>query len=219
MKHISTIDVNAINFSQAFAPQEFTPEFKANTEPLINKLFAELRSICSAWRSAWPDQKTYDLARDNWIKAFIDAGISSWDRIEYGLRKQRQVGKPFIPSVGEFIALCTPDPEEIGLPSIDRAYAMAATIAHPAADRSKCLQVVYHAACETGFNVLSTESAEKTYRLFKKHYLAAIEIVASGGKLKDMPLPPERLIAARPSGDARAAGLAALAGLKVKVSA
>ncbi|MCK9466194.1 MAG: replication protein P [Thiopseudomonas sp.] len=214
MKHVSTLDMHNIDFTKAFAPQVFTAEFKTQTEPLINKLFAELRSICSAWRAAWPDQKTYDLAKDNWIKAFVDAGITSWDRVEYGLRKQRQVGKPFIPAVGEFINLCTPDPEEIGLPGIERAFAMAAVIAHPAADRSKCLQVVYHAACETGFHVISSEAAEKTYRLFKKHYLSAVEIMASGGKLRDMPAPPERMIAAIPTEQAKNKGRAALEALK-----
>ena len=201
LKHVSEI-----SFADAFAPQEFTPEFKADTEPLINQLFKELRSICSAWRQAWPDQKTYDLARDNWIKAFIDAGVVSWQRVEYGLRKQRLCGNAFIPSPAEFIALCTPEPEEIGLPSIDKAFSMAAYMAHPSADRSKCNQVVYHAACEAGFNMISTEPSEKSYRVFKKYYAAAIELLIAGGTLRELPLPPERMISAKPSGDGKKTG-------------
>lgn len=214
MKRITNIDVNQIDFSKVYAPQESTQEFKDATEPLINKLFAQLRAICSAWRSAWPDQKTYDLAKDNWIKAFIDAGINSWDRIEYGLRKQRQVGKPFIPAVGEFIELCTPNPEELGLPSAEQAYKMAAFISHPSADRSKCVHAVYHAAYETGFYELSSEPAEKTFRVFKANYFAAVEIVANGGKLVDMPLPPERMIAKAPSAGAKEKGRAHMSAIK-----
>ena len=214
MKQITSVDVNQIDFSKVYAPQGFTQEFKDATEPLINKLFAQLRAICSAWRSAWPDQKTYDLAKDNWIKAFVDAGINSWDRIEYGLRKQRQVGKPFIPAVGEFIELCTPNPEELGLPSLERAYKIAAFISHPAADRSKCIPVVYHAAYETGFYELSSEPAEKTFRVFKANYQAAVEIFATGGKLKDMPLPPELMIAKAPSADAKEKGKAHMDAIK-----
>lgn len=214
MKQITNLDVSQIDFSKVYLPQETSQEFKDSTEPLINQLFAQLRAICSAWRSAWPDQKTYDLAKDNWIKAFTDAGISSWDRIEYGLRKQRQVGKPFIPAVGEFIELCTPNPEELGLPSLERAYSMAAFISHPAADRSKCLPVVYHAAYETGFYELSSESAEKTFRVFKASYFAAVEIVATGGKLRCLPAPPELMIAKIPSADAKEKGKAHMDAIK-----
>lgn len=201
LKHISEI-----SFADAFAPQEFTPEFKADTEPLINQLFQELRAICSAWRQAWPDQKTYDLARDNWVKAFIDAGVVSWQRVEYGLRKQRLTGKAFVPAPAEFIALCTPEPQEIGLPSLEAAYKMAAFVSHPSADRSKCNQVVYHAACEAGFNLISSEPAEKSYRVFKKCYADAVELLIAGGKLRELPLPVERLIALRPVGDQKKAG-------------
>lgn len=209
LKHISKI-----NFKAAFAPQEFTPEFKAETEPLINKLFTELRAICSAWRQAWPDQKTYDLARDNWIKAFIDAGVTSWERVEYGLRKQRLTGKAFVPSPAEFIALCTPEPEEIGLPSVEKAFSMAAYMAHPTADRSKVNQVVYHAASEAGFNMLITEPAERSFRVFKKHYSQAIEILVAGGKLKDLPAPPERMIAASTAGSCKKDGQDKIAKIK-----
>ncbi len=214
MKQIKNLDINQIDFNKVYLPQETTQEFKDATEPLINKLFAHLRAICSAWRSAWPDQKTHDLAKDNWIKAFADAGINSWERIEYGLRRQRQVGKPFIPAVGEFIALCTPDPEELGLPSVERAYRMAAFISHPAADRSKCLPVVYHAAYETGFYELSSEPEEKTFRLFKVNYFAAVEIIATGGKLREMPAPPELMIPKIPQADAKEKGKAHMDAIK-----
>jgi hypothetical protein len=73
---------------------------------LVNMLFTKLKIICPAWRHAWPTQKIYNLSKMEWIKAMRDADVNNADSIESGLKKLRKRDCPFIPAVGEFVAMC-----------------------------------------------------------------------------------------------------------------
>ena len=55
--------------------QKTRSEQIANLEGLINQLFKEFRAICSAWRQAWPNQETHDLAKDR--KVFVMARFTN----------------------------------------------------------------------------------------------------------------------------------------------
>jgi hypothetical protein len=93
-------------------PLHVTPQ----TAEVVNDLFRRLRGIFPAWRQAWPSTEALDAAKAEWIKEFADAGIRSLEQIEFGIQKCRKLKKPFAPSVGEFIAMCVPSPEDFGMP-------------------------------------------------------------------------------------------------------
>lgn len=86
------------------------------TAEVVNNLFRRLRGIFPAWRQAWPSTEALDAAKSEWIKEFADEGIRTLEQIEFGIQKCRKLKKPFAPSVGEFIAMCTPGPEDFGMP-------------------------------------------------------------------------------------------------------
>ncbi|MBD9459136.1 Replication protein P [Pseudomonas sp. PDM05] len=94
-------------------PIQVTPQ----TAEVVNELFRRLRGIFPAWRQAWPSTEALDAAKAEWIKEFADAGIRSLEQIEFGIQKCRKLKKPFAPSVGEFIAMCIPGPEDFGMPA------------------------------------------------------------------------------------------------------
>ena len=94
-------------------PMHVTPQ----TAEVVNDLFRRLRGIFPAWRQAWPSTEALDAAKAEWIKEFADAGIRSLEQIEFGIQKCRKLKKPFAPSVGEFIAMCVPSPEDFGMPA------------------------------------------------------------------------------------------------------
>ncbi|MFJ2480711.1 replication protein P [Pseudomonas sp. NPDC087598] len=104
------------------------------TAEVVNDLFRRLRGIFPAWRQAWPSTEALDSAKAEWIKEFADAGIRSLEQIEFGIQKCRKLKKPFAPSVGEFIAMCVPSPEDFGMPAPADAWleALMGTYSHEA---------------------------------------------------------------------------------------
>ncbi|PIB57231.1 replication protein P [Pseudomonas sp. 2995-1] len=111
-------------------PLDITPQ----TVEVVNDLFRRLRGIFPAWRQAWPSTEALDAAKAEWIKEFADAGIRTLEQIEFGIQKCRKLKKPFAPSVGEFIAMCVPGPEDFGMPSVADAWieALMETYTHEA---------------------------------------------------------------------------------------
>ena len=87
------------------------------TAEVVNDLFRRLRGIFPAWRQAWPSTEALAAAKEEWIKEFASEGIRTLEQIEFGIEKCRKLKKPFAPSVGEFIAMCQPTPEDFGMPA------------------------------------------------------------------------------------------------------
>ena len=111
-------------------PLDITPQ----TVEVVNDLFRRLRGIFPAWRQAWPSTEALDAAKAEWIKEFAEAGIRTLEQIEFGIQKCRKLKKPFAPSVGEFIAMCAPGPEDFGMPAVADAWieALMTTYSHEA---------------------------------------------------------------------------------------
>lgn len=111
-------------------PLHVTPQ----TAEVVNDLFRRLRGIFPAWRQAWPSTEALDAAKAEWIKEFADEGIRTLEQIEFGIQKCRKLKKPFAPSVGEFIAMCVPSPEDFGMPAPADAWleALMGTFSHEA---------------------------------------------------------------------------------------
>ena len=95
------------------------------TAEVVNGLFRRLRGIFPAWRQAWPSTEALAAAKEEWIKEFADEGIRTIEQIEFGIEKCRKLKKPFAPSVGEFIAMCQPTPEDFGMPAPAAAWVEA----------------------------------------------------------------------------------------------
>ena len=95
------------------------------TAEVVNGLFRRLRGIFPAWRQAWPSTEALAAAKEEWIKEFAAEGIRTIEQIEFGIEKCRKLKKPFAPSVGEFIAMCQPAPEDFGMPAPADAWVEA----------------------------------------------------------------------------------------------
>ena len=137
----------------------------AETVDVVNDLFRRLRGIFPAWRQAWPSTEALDAAKAEWIKEFADEGIRTLEQIEFGIQKCRKLKKPFAPSVGEFIAMCVPSPEDFGMPAPADAWleALMGTDSHEA---------VKLAAEATGlFDLRSAKQEDKGLRArFDRNY-------------------------------------------------
>lgn len=155
-------------------PLQVTPQ----TAEVVNDLFRRLRGIFPAWRQAWPSTEALDAAKAEWIKEFADEGIRTLEQIEFGIQKCRKLKKPFAPSVGEFIAMCVPGPEDFGMPSVAGAWmeALMETYSH---------EGVKIAAIATGlFDLRAAKQEDKGLRQrFDHNYAVVIRRAQEGQPL------------------------------------
>jgi hypothetical protein len=148
------------------------------TAEVVNDLFRRLRGIFPAWRQAWPSTDALDAAKAEWIKEFAAVGIRSLEQIEFGVQKCRKMCKPFAPSVGEFITMCTPTAEDFGMPSSADAWleALMGSYSHDG---------VRIAANETGvFDLRCAKQEDKSLRArFDRAYAIVIRRALDGQPL------------------------------------
>ena len=152
-------------------------------------LFAELRSIFPAWKWAFPDDQSQNQAKRTWAKAFIENRIHSIQQVQRGLSKARASGSPHIPSVGQFIKWCQPEPSDFGLPDEREAYFEALRNATEFEQKEWSHPAVFVASRETTTHVLRAKAEKDSYAMFQRNYQIACRRVFSGEDLsKEIPL-------------------------------
>lgn len=197
-------------------PKQPKPLIDPASAQVVNALFTELKAIHPAWRAAWASDEMENTAKRSWTKAFTAAGMCSIEQIRYGIDRCRASGSPFMPSVGQFLDWCRPSPENMGLPSVDRAYLQACAASHPAADTSALHPAVWHAACEAGLYMLARQPESKSRPVFERAYAITVRLIIEGEPLREIPkgLPAKATLPRNLK-----AGNDALANLKKRVGA
>ena len=176
MKTVTQLMASSGNLPAVERPEPLpvTPQ----TAEVVNDLFRRLRGIFPAWRQAWPSTEALDAAKAEWIKEFAAVGIRTLEQIEFGVQKCRKLSKPFAPSVGEFIAMCTPSAEDFGMPSPADAWleALIGAYSHDG---------VQIAANETGvFDLRAAKQEDKSLRArFDRAYAIVIRRAQDGEPL------------------------------------
>lgn len=165
-----------------------SPEARRAVEELVNRLFRAVRVNRPAWRQAWNTTEVLEAAKLEWVKAFVENGISDWDRqVEVGLRRLRAEKSDFVPSPGKFIGWCNPQPEDFGLPEVDAAYAEACRKAHPTRRQAVkwSHEAVYRAATDVGLDNLMQLARQDSLRLFERSYAVMCRRLIAGESLGD----------------------------------
>ncbi len=163
-------------------------QLAAATVDVVNALFKELQAIFPAWKQAWPDDEALATAKRSWIKAFMAAGINTLEQIRFGVERCRALGRPFAPSVGEFVAMCQPTPEEMGIPPLARALAETLENFHPsrAGSRHWTHPAVRHAALQCEAQNLGSMEVERGEKVFARAYDITIRMLVAGEPLGDI---------------------------------
>lgn len=73
---------------------------------VVNHLFKKLRGIFPAWRNSIKTEEELSNTRREWYYALVDAGISTIEQIDDGVKFARQYDSPYWPSCGMFIKWC-----------------------------------------------------------------------------------------------------------------
>lgn len=181
MQHISDVVSQAVGANRPpHSPNQPDPEQFRAAAGVINRLFADLQALFPAWRQSYPGQADLAAAKRAWTRALVEAGVTTEEQLQWGLRRARRSGSPFWPSVGQFIQWCQPDPESLGLPSPEQAYREACAMAHPDADHSRWS----HPAVRVAAREIGSQLPERERRkLFLRAYEIAVRRVANGEDL------------------------------------
>lgn len=162
----------------------------AGTVQVINALFRELMAIFPAWKQAWPDDDSLKAAKASWTKAFMAEGIQKIEQVRFGIEQCRKLSTPFAPSSGEFVTMCQPTPEMLGIPPLEKAFREACRNAHPAmaGQANWSHDAVWHTAKECGFEPLNRLETSLARKLFERNYVITIRRLVAGLPLQAMPL-------------------------------
>lgn len=93
-------------------PFGYPDEFSEQDYKVVNKLFKTFVTIFPAFRQAWATQDDFEAAKREWMKAFKLAKLVDIEKIKIGVNKYRLAATPFVPSPGQFIAMCGMSPNE-----------------------------------------------------------------------------------------------------------
>lgn len=204
MKKIDAVVVD-INLKKPFTYRppfniEEEPKFTENDYKVVNKLFLTFQSIFPAFKQAWPTESDFEAAKREWMKAFRIAGLTDLEKIKYGVNKYRLLPNPFAPSPGQFIAMCNPSPEDLGLPSSFEAWKQVSTQIGNAR-RQFSHKVIDHAFLETGLWNFTHLSAKDAQALFFRNYEITLQMYIEGKTLREIPKAIEHKYYKKPSSD------------------
>lgn len=161
-KPIASI-VNNLDFqAQQVAPQEFNLPPQAIT--IVNDLFNDLKGVCTAWQHTFTDTSIEVAAKQQWAQALFENGVVNQQQIDTGMKKARQLAKPWFPSSGEFIEWCKPTLEDYGLPNAEQALRKVIN------GQKRSHPVLYAAAQATGSRELKTMPHTELLKLFTRNY-------------------------------------------------
>lgn len=153
---------------------------------VFDQLFSELKVIFPAWANSGADESQI---KKTWLKGFLDNGITSKAQLSHGLRKARQWGNPFLPSIGMFCQWCKPTPEDFGLPSHVKAFQEAIRKHRFPENEEFSHPAVYVAMRATGSWAFKSQDASSVEKLFNRNYDIAIRRVIAGDDLSaEIPL-------------------------------
>ena len=140
---------------------------------IIDDIFKELKGSCSAYGITMRTPEDESMVKKVWTKAFIEAGLVDLAAVKRGLRRVRHDPSDYIPSVGKFIGWCKPDPKELGLPSVEVAYAEVIRRLPPSHP------IVVKTAKATSFE-RGTLTETEYKRVFARHYEILVERIMKG---------------------------------------
>lgn len=86
---------------------------------LFNGIFDQLRAAFPASSNAFKTQADIDVFRQQWVRSFMENGITTMQQIDAGMRHARQQESPYLPSPGKFVSWCKDSCTVLGISTDD----------------------------------------------------------------------------------------------------
>ncbi|GLT13872.1 replication protein P [Vibrio algivorus] len=162
-----------INFSKSPVVTDETREF-------VNKIFIELQAAFPAWRHTFQTNESLSTAKITWMKALVEAKVTSKTQIARGLKVARQSESDFFPSVGKFISWCR---TAENVPDIETAFSM---LSYYIIDQQEEIPLEVRAMFDLiDRTVLRTKTEADLFRVFKRNYRFVCGLVNSGQSIDE----------------------------------
>lgn len=167
-------------------------ELNPKTVAIINRLFVVFESICRGFEKQYSDnQKKLNLEKIQWTRAFMDAGISTIEQLEFGIKKCRLESPINTPTIGQFVKWCAPEPKDLGLPTVEEAYKLSLLINRQFSDYkpdcAKTYTVIKHAISQIGPSEYRSMKADTAFKTFERYYAITFRQFVEG-RLSEIPL-------------------------------
>ncbi|MCO4171830.1 hypothetical protein K8D10_08530 [Aeromonas veronii] len=160
----------------ATAQQQQSRPLTERDSQMVSMLFEQLKIVFPAWKHAFPTEDSQKRALAEWTRALVDAGCTSREQLQLGMRVAREQEIPFFPSTGMFIKWCQITPEAIGLPTVEQA--LADVVRH-----RKSHPAVVIAARATRFE-RQTLTADEYRKVFAQAYDQVVRRVMAGENIE-----------------------------------
>lgn len=159
-----------------YVPPFNQPVYTERDYRIVNKLFLTFTGLFPAFRQSWPTDSEFESAKREWMKAFKLANFTDIQAIEIGLNRFRLLSKPFVPTPGEFMAMCKVSAEDIGLKTPEMAFREACEKSHPShPDKTFSHPTIKFARDWTGSFYLLNSPRSKSFPMFEKNYEEAVK--------------------------------------------
>lgn len=163
-----------------------SPIDRAELEQRVATLFA-------AFQAQYPNQFDWDYGKDPqklavakraWYRNAV--GMVPGPLFELALRRMGEVCKR-IPTLAEFLLLCRPAPEDLGLPGLEAAYQEAVTHALDGSHRwsHPAVRLAAKAAGAHDMRLAEGWRAQQVRRAFESYYGQLVQRVAQGEALAE----------------------------------
>lgn len=159
----------------------------------INYLLEQLTAIFPAANNTLKTPQKLAEFKSSWTKALVEAGITTPQQIERGLRVARQHNSDFLPSSGRFITWCKPSPEDYGLLNFEQSYKQTCL---PSTNNPAVLFVLQRLDNLTKFQLGTDEERRKTWA---GAWQRLGDYLERGGKIP--PFPPRQALPPPPPAD------------------
>lgn len=165
-----------------------------------NEIFKRVINTCPAWKQAFSTEQAAKGMRREWLIGFSEAGGITSSHIEFALKKLREKGSPFMPSIGEFLGWCDLAKLPVGTKSAQDSYSeMLKYNCLPREKRepSTLSTETYHTfgvICESGnLSYFRNLQEAKALDYWKGRHDETLTRMKNGQPLKLAPAPVEKL--------------------------
>lgn len=181
MKNINELlDFNKIKQNLEHERIESTPSISNEAIDLVNELFMVFKVHVKTFNIWTKDSDELEFIKHEWVLCFQQAKLEMKDVIQ-GANKIRKAGYTYMITPAEFISLCKPTAEELGLPSLENAFRNAIENSYPTQSIKTWLHpVIRLTTLRTGSWNLVHEPQKIIKPLFEKHYQEECRLFAEG---------------------------------------
>lgn len=188
MEHISKL-INTVSLTVKREESKYDIPLDPYVTEVISKLFVFFYGICRGFDKQYQDPKRLNVEKTQWIRAFMDIGFNTWEKVHLGIKKCRLESPINTPTIGQFVKWCTPSLEELGVPRIEDAYAQACRNSSPFnTDKQWAHQAVYHAWTMCNSYELANLPKKNTFPIFERNYDITVKMIMRGEPLKKIPI-------------------------------